>query len=403
MAQTTMPAVEESPVKTETKKASRLFFADHLRAALVILVVLHHVALVYGASVQGYYYVEPPLESPKAFRDLMVFVLFNQGWFMGAFFLLAGYFSPGSYDRKGAASFVKDRLIRLGIPLIVFYFVLSPISFIGWFLMPSTLTGITQPLTWQSFWQLYPDIVGLGPTWFLALLLIFSSVYAALRLGTKSISGDKPISPSTPKLLGIGLFILLLALASYLFRNIVPIGESVWDFPTLAYLPQYLAFYILGIAAFHRDWFRTLPNVLGVVGFVAAMAAAIILFPLAFSGQWFSVELSDQMGNAMGNGHWQSAVYALWDSMFAVVMVLASITFFRTFLNKDGKFGRFLSQQSYAVYIIHIPIIVYAAYGLRSMDLQTVPKFIVVSLLIVPVCYIAAWLLRKIPGVTRVL
>ena len=56
MDQNSLQPTEKSPVQTATGRTSRLFFIDHLRAALVILVVLHHVALVYGASVEGYYY-----------------------------------------------------------------------------------------------------------------------------------------------------------------------------------------------------------------------------------------------------------------------------------------------------------------------------------------------------------
>ena len=102
-------------------KTSRLFFVDHLRAVLAILVVLHHVALVYGASVPGFYYIEPPFTSPGvinplAYLALLVFALFNQAWFMGAFFLLAGYFTPESFDRKGAGAFLMGKLVRLGIP-----------------------------------------------------------------------------------------------------------------------------------------------------------------------------------------------------------------------------------------------------------------------------------------------
>jgi hypothetical protein len=80
-------------------QTSRLFFGDHLRLVLTILVVLHHVAMVYGASAP-FYYAEPPFTDPLAFQVFMIFVLLNQAWFMGAFFLLAGTFVPGSYDRK---------------------------------------------------------------------------------------------------------------------------------------------------------------------------------------------------------------------------------------------------------------------------------------------------------------
>jgi ABC-type multidrug transport system permease subunit len=146
----------------------RLFFIDHWRAFLAILVVLHHASLVYGASLDGYYYVEPPFTSPQAFCWLLLFAVVNQGWFMGAFFLIAGYFTPGSLDRRGAGAFLKDKMVRLGIPLLVFYFVFSPIAFIGYFLMPPEKTEIMTPLTWDIFWKAYPDFIGLGPAWFRA-------------------------------------------------------------------------------------------------------------------------------------------------------------------------------------------------------------------------------------------
>ena len=50
MAQITLESTEKSRETTVTGVTSRLFFIDHLRAALVILVVLHHVAVVYGAT-----------------------------------------------------------------------------------------------------------------------------------------------------------------------------------------------------------------------------------------------------------------------------------------------------------------------------------------------------------------
>jgi hypothetical protein len=71
----------------------------------------------------------------------------------------------------------------------------------------------------------------------------------------------------------------------------------------------------------------------------------------------------------LGNGHWQSAVYTLWDSTFAVGICLSLITFFHRFSGDQGRIGRFLSQQSYAAYIINIPIIVILAYALRKIVL----------------------------------
>jgi glucans biosynthesis protein C len=41
--------------------------------------------------------------------------------------LIAAYFTPGSYDRKGATSFLRDRLVRLGISLLLYYLLLEPL------------------------------------------------------------------------------------------------------------------------------------------------------------------------------------------------------------------------------------------------------------------------------------
>ena len=287
-------AFAESPVPT--KPTSRLFYVDHLRASLVSLVVLHHLALVYGAFFP-FYYVEPPFTDPLALPVLLAFALFNQSFFMGALFLLAGYFTPGSFDRKGLGSFLKERLLRLGIPLIVFIFILSPISNIGVFLMPAELTGITTPLTWQA----YPHLLGMGPMWFLAMLLIFTFSYAAWRRLTINRASAPIIESSPPSYRRIGIFILVLAAVSYLVRIIIPMGRIVADFPTLAYLPQYISFFVIGTIAYRRNWFRNMPSSMGIAGFVMAAVAGVFLFPLAFSGQMFSVELTEALANINGN------------------------------------------------------------------------------------------------------
>jgi peptidoglycan/LPS O-acetylase OafA/YrhL len=393
----------ESPVQAAAGKASRLFHIDHLRVALAILVVLHHVAMVYGAVLPMFYYLEPPFNSAgaidlPAYLALLVFSLFNQAWFMGAFFLLAGYFAPGSIDRRGPGSFLKDRLLRLGIPLVIFYFVLSPLSWLGLWLMPASLTGITTPPSWQA----YPRFIGLGPMWFIAMLLVFGFGYAAWRMLARNRASPSVSTFSPPSYLGVGIFALALAGVSYLVRMVVPLGKSVQGFPTLAYLPQYLSFFVVGTVASRRDWFRALPSPMGIVGFVAAVVATVLLFPLAFSGRLFSLELT-AMANSFGNGHWQSAVYALWDSIFAVGMCLGLITLFRRFFNGDGRFGRFLSQHSYAVYLIHIPVVVVVAYTLRGIELAPLLKFGLASLIAVPTCFAVAYIVRKIPFVSRVL
>jgi glucans biosynthesis protein C len=370
---------------------SRLLFIDNLRSSIIILVLLHHIAVIYSGS--GSFYGLEYL-APGHNLLLVIFTGFNQAWFMGGLFLLSGYFSAGSCDRKGMRSFVKDRLIRLGIPLVFFYFVLNPIAAISIFWLPSSLTHITTPLTWQD----YPHLVGWGPLWFVAMLLVFDFGYAGCRWLFRNHTSMANSGP--PSYLAIGIFILALALVSYLIRIPLPINTTVFGFPDVAYFPQYLSFFCLGSVAFRGKWLQTIPGSMGKWGLVAAIVVTFTLFPVALIGV-----VAGSQPPLFGSGQWQSGVYALWDSTYAVGFFLALIIIFRRFLNRQGKLAKLLSQHSYTVYIIHPLILVWLAIALRGVNLDNVIllKFALLAVIAVPVCFAVAYLIKKIPLVSRVL
>jgi glucan biosynthesis protein C len=363
--------------------SDRLYFADNLRTLIIVLVVLHHLAVVYV-------YVVPAYNDLLTYIVLSMFVAVNQAYFMGLLFLISGYFSLGSLDRKGPKRFFRDRLIRLGVPLVVYFFVLNPIALIGAFrAMPSLLTGNTPPLSWQA----YPQLVGFGPTWFVAMLLIFDIGYAIWWAASRSRVPPQQSSNKPPRYRAIAAFILLLAAISYLIRIVVPIGEVVAGFPTLSYLPQYLSFFIIGTVAVRHNWLQNVPKSMGRVGFALVLIATLTLFFLAISGGT----------NFLGHGSWQSAVYALWDSTVAVGMSLGLITLFRERINWSGSFARYLQRHSYTVYIIQAPIVVFVAVALMGLSLEQLLKFGLASVITVPLCFATAYLVLKIPFASRIL
>ena len=371
------------------KKLGRLYFADNLRTYLITLVVLHHLAIVYtGAG--AFYYVEPTPIDQLALAVLVIFIAINQAYFMGLLFLISAYFSPGSLERKGVGRFVKDRLIRLGIPLLVVFFVLNPIAAIGSYAMPASVSGITTPLSWQA----YPQLVGFGPMWFVAMLLVFDVGFAIWWAARRNRMPRQESSNEPPRYRAIAAFILVLALTSYLSRIVIPIGEFVAGFPTLSYLPQYVSFFIIGIVAVRHNWLRNVPKSMGRAGFALVLVATIIVFPIAISGG---------ATNVAGYGSWQSAVYAVWDSTVAVGMSLGLITLFRDRFNWSGSFTRFLQRHSYTVYVIQAPIIVFVVVALMGLSLEHLLKFGLAAVITVPLCFAAAYLVLKIPFASRVL
>ena len=165
----------------------RLYFVDYLRAGLVCLVILHQTAISYGGA-GSFYYTESATD-PVAALLLTLFTNFNQAWFLGAFYLVSGYFSPASFDRKGAGRFIRDRLIRLGIPLAVFFFVMNPLTiYIAFYHMTApqlVQQGITPPMGLNL--TFISQSVGIGPLWFVELLLIFEFGYVLWRVAAGRI------------------------------------------------------------------------------------------------------------------------------------------------------------------------------------------------------------------------
>jgi hypothetical protein len=175
---------------------------------------------------------------------------------------------------------------------------------------------------------------------------------------------------------------------------VIPYATSWLGFPSLAYLPQYVSFFLIGMLASRRDWLRSVAGSLGQLGFVLAVLASFILLPAAFVGGG---------GAFIGHGAWQSAVFALWDSIFAVGMSLALLTFFRRFLGGGKKFGRFLAEHSFTVYIIHVPAIFLLALALRGVLMDQALKVGLAAVIGIPLCFGIAYLVRLIPYAKKII
>jgi peptidoglycan/LPS O-acetylase OafA/YrhL len=102
----------------QRRMAQRDFYIDRLRVVLTGLVLFHHTAIT-CAAIGGWFWHEfQPSRTPSSIL-LILFRTTNQAWFMGCFFLFAGYYTPAALDRKDYGRFILDRLIRLSIPILI--------------------------------------------------------------------------------------------------------------------------------------------------------------------------------------------------------------------------------------------------------------------------------------------
>ena len=156
-----------------------------LRAALTLLVVAHHAALAYiswAPPAPASLLVEPRLwlafpvvDAAKA-RGLDLFTGWNDTWFMSLFFLVAGAVAWPSLVRKGAGSFFRDRVRRLGVPFFVAAGLLAPLAYYPAYLAalrrtPEQAGGFIDQWLALGAWPA-------GPAWFLWVLLAFAGAAA---------------------------------------------------------------------------------------------------------------------------------------------------------------------------------------------------------------------------------
>ena len=371
---------------------TRLGYVDNLRVLLTVLVLAHHSALTYGA-LPLWYWTEPS-DSPSGIA-LMLLVIVNQSYFMGFFFMLSGLFVPGSVGRKGPGAFARDRLVRLGIPLVAFWLVARPVLH-----LPSWPEHQADGESFLRFWFTVGDA---GPLWFVEVLLVMSLAYAAVRaLRARSAArsgvadaGERAVDVrSGPvRFRMIAGFVVLLTVVTFLWRLVVPSG-TYWELgglPSPAYLPQYVALFVVGVLASRRGWLAALTVRQGR----GALIVALVSVGLALGGA--------ALAAAPGAGAPVLLGAALAENVFAVSTIVALLVLFRERLAGQPAWARFAARNSFAVYVIHPLVLVGVAVLLAPLVAPAGVKFLILLVLAVPLCWAFAHLLRRIPGVSRVL
>jgi glucan biosynthesis protein C len=376
--------IPESNVN-QAKTPQRLFFIDNLRTFLIILVFLDHLAITYGSPFGSWYYHEGLVGFPEA-AIYATYQGFTQAFFMGLLFFLSGYLTPPSFARKGSKQFLRDRLIRLGIPIVIFTVFVSPVVNYA----VASINGYSG--SFLVFIQTYLPF-GLGPLWFVLALLMFDGGYALWRLFFA-----KPWTaysfPTKRIIVGIGL---LIGVITFAVRVFFPEGWAVplIDFQ-LAFFPQYIAFFIFGLIAYRSNWILSIPKGNGQYwGTVASLLTLVSL------GIFLASILTG--ASFLGGLTWQTAAYALWEQVFAIAVSIWLVIWFREKFNTQNRFLRFLSYSSYGAYIIQTPVLVFLALSLQSIQLPLLLKFFIVSPVAVSLCFLLAYLIKKAPKADKVL
>lgn len=387
------PTAGPGPAPSATARG-RLVFLDVLRVLIISMVIIHHAAQAYGPS-GGFWPVEDSATSDW-FRP---FYTVNAAVGLGMLFLIAGYFTPASYERKGRRRFLRERWTRIGIPLVVFVVAVNiPLAYLA--------SGRPDPGTFISglysgAWQgAYFHL------WFLGHLLIYTAVYA-LWAGRKRpgggagnpAGGGKQLVPPPGHAAILG-FAAALILVTWVVRWWFPVDSWVPLFFLVPMEPanfvQYVSLFVVGILAYRNHWFTRIPKSVGLPWLAVGFLATVAIFSLQAFGLWFTL-------TATGGFGWPSLVRVSLEALVCLGLSAGLVVAFRELFHRSRRLLAAMAAASYAAYILHVYIVV----GLQVAVLQAAwpagGKFILVAVFGVVLSFGIGYASRSVPGLGLVL
>jgi peptidoglycan/LPS O-acetylase OafA/YrhL len=363
----------------------RIFYIDNLRIFLIALVVLHHLAITYGAP-GGWFYNESVAEFPEII-PLSMFVATNQAFFMGMFFFVSAYFILPSLRKKGVWTFFKDRLIRLGIPTLIFFFFLFPLTvyFRNNFILDDKVS-----LKYLIFNE---TVFGFGPMWFVEALLLFTLAYLLIyQLKIENIPNRLHRLPSP---LAIISFACIVGIGQFLIRIWLPVG---WAMPfTQFQLPHFLQYIFLfgfGIVAHRHQWLDAISSRHGWRWFLFVQVLIFAGFPILFV---LGGAIENGVELFMGGLTWQSFAYAIWEQLVGFGLIMGLLGIFKSKFNTQGNLAKIASASAYAVYVFHTPILVIISVLALNLDIPQIWKFVVLAPVALLFTFIFGGLIKRIP------
>jgi glucan biosynthesis protein C len=162
----------------------------------------------------------------------------------------------------------------------------------------------------------------------------------------------------------------------------------------LARFPQYIAMFAVGILAYRRNWLVRFSDAQAKTWRWVALACIALLPALVVAAGALTGELDERGGGGL---NWLSLAYSVWEGFTCVAMVITVLAWFRRRYDHQGRLARTMSENCFAVYILHPLIIVPLALALSGIQLNLGLKFLLIAPLAVVLCYPFAYVVRKLP------
>jgi hypothetical protein len=335
---------------------TRMWYLDNLRTAMVAWIIGGHALLGY-ARIGGWQYAEVHEVAFAPWLELILLAILGPTalFVIGTFFFLSGLVSENAMARKGPARFATDRLLRLGIPFLVFMALVWPLFM--WF---AYLAAGRRVSYWWAFTHLRPFLDS-GPLWFAEVLLYVSLGYAAWHWIAIRV-GRQPASLRGRHLVAVALGVAVMSFVVRLWfpaRSTQILGLHLWQWP------QCMAMFGLGVAAGRVGWQIQAPRQLcRACGWTVAVTIAAVPVLAVVSG------VTNVAGDAtpfLGGWHWQALVLDCVEASLVVAGSVWLLGLAQRRLAATGPRSVAWARASYAAFALQVPVLLTLAITLRPL------------------------------------
>ena len=343
----------------------RRYGLDWLRIFVVFMLFPFHTARVFD-------WWEPNYVKDATNGFSSWFVASLGFWFMALLFVIAGFSSFDALQKRSTKEYVKERVLRLLVPLLFGLVLIVPVQGYYASLQHEGFTdGYFQFLRqyFTDFHDLSGYTGGFTPAhlWFILYLFVISLCLLPLLIRLRS-----------PKEGRVRPWLWLLAFVPVTAMEALPdIGGKNPFF----YAALFLLGFLLARNGETMAWVRRIR--------FATLAAAVILIPvylmLAYSLGW--PDQVDLLGASM----------ALLRNLSIWMIVLALMGIADTYLNKPSPVLNYLNGASYPVYVLHQSALIVIAYYIVATDMPFVSKYLSIVLGTLAACLVLYEVFRRIP------
>ena len=384
---------ETRPMTYQQSSArKRALYLDQIKALVVALVIALHVPMVFS---WGWFGIRIPVEESVGPFFAGFFQWYGyaiNSFIMYMMFLISGYFVPRSVHKKGIAQYLKDRLLRLGIPFLAGMLLINNISYL------IARSSPDSPLAEMPMQEMPFNHVGV--LWFLVVLFGFDLLYCAWFV----LRGDRfavDTSIPTPGLrswlisaVALGIFEVLMTTQTDLW---VALLRSPLDALGLQgmHIFTYAFLFFLGCKASFHHWFERLDSHL-VMQWFRLSVFLLLSFLSLYLTLSFNTKLVDEPAKITLLGYFFYPCIA-WGILSYLIL---------WFQRNEDRFGQWLADagvNSYGAYVIHTLVLVAVLMALGFIGLNPWILTVIATALTAFISFALTAQLRKIPTVAKFL